>query len=137
MCVGAPCVQCCKAFKYDTRFFISNSTVRLSLELLNSVFNIAQNPRGLLLQIGVQTSFPSELFHLVNSFFESTAQFSSLVFAKRRPKFQPQARKIELLVKNRVSSRRCVHSSVYTFSTLLRCDGIQIKSLPGRTLISI
>ena len=46
----------------STRFLKSNSIFRLSE---NTVFNIAQNPRGPLLQIDVQTSFQSEFFHLV------------------------------------------------------------------------
>ena len=68
---------CCNAFKYHAHFFISNSTFWLSLELLNTVFNIAQNPRGPLLQIGVQTSFQSEFFHLVKENFENIAEFFS------------------------------------------------------------
>ena len=58
-------------------FCISSSIFRLSPELLNIVFNIAQNPRGPLLQIGVQTSFQSEFFHLMKENFENTAEFFS------------------------------------------------------------
>ena len=58
-------------------FFISNSIFQLSLELLNTVFNIAENPRGPLLQIGVQTSFQSEFFHLAKETFENPVNFSS------------------------------------------------------------
>ena len=58
-------------------FFISNSIFQLSLELLNTVFNIAENLRGPLLQIGVQTSFQSEFFHLVKENFENTVNFST------------------------------------------------------------
>ena len=58
-------------------FFISNSIFQLSLELLNTVFNIAENLRGPLLQIGVQTSFQSEFFHLAKENFENTVNFST------------------------------------------------------------
>ena len=58
-------------------FFISNSIFQLSLELLNTVFNIAENLRGPLLQIGVQTSFQSEFFHLAKENFENTLTFST------------------------------------------------------------
>ena len=49
--------------KVYTFFFISNSIFRLSLEMRNTVINIAESPRDPLSQLGGQTSFQSKFFH--------------------------------------------------------------------------
>ena len=81
-------------YDYTTRFFISNSIFQLNLELFDTVLNIAENRRDSLSQIGVQTSNQS-IWCKKNL----KIPYSSLALVKRMPKFQPQARKTELLIK--------------------------------------
>ena len=83
-----------------TFLFISNSIFQLSLELLNTVFNINENLGGPLLQIGVQTSFQSEFFHLAEENFEDIVRFSS--FCQATAEISASGRKNGVAYKKRV-----------------------------------